>query len=486
MKGKVLAACAKLAFLLVQIVWLGTSLALPPDFSIEPDHLLPWLAIGEKVRQEVHFCQNSCEALGGVSNEATGLIADANYAHLPNQQLCVKLSALSAASSSLPKVDVSIAKWEDNAWRPFAHAVADSDRGHIILCDGVKQEGFFKLMSVTEGQDEPTSRSESYAIACRNWKKDILTFCRMSKEQIEFNPDPQLVFSSLAVSHFDHTMESASASAVLSGKILKALADAVDGKKVFEAGQCPDLVIGLNRIRLKRFEGAKPAQFAVFVPEDYDSSRKWPLYLYPDAKNFYRASNYSQRSGMIDVWWELPDWIEFEWKDYEFILNIVGSKLNLNEDRFYLYGHCGNGIPAMALALNHPDQWAECSTLLGNSYRHLAGNALNLPFIFIAGQLQEGAISGYSEFAAQCFRYYGCRDFKCGRENQVVQTRGTELPEAIREKDPRRVLYTIESLGNPRAYWVTILGRKDENLAATIDAEVNGQTILVKTKNIDA
>jgi hypothetical protein len=490
MKGKELAACPKLAVLLVQIVWLGTSLALPPDVSIEPDHLLPWLAIAEKVRQDVYFCQNGCsqnaDAPGGAGNETAGLIADANYAHLPNEQLCVKLSALSAASSAVESVYVNIAKWQNNSWGAFTPAKALFDGEQITLVDGLKDEGFFKLQFTLNAPDRQPSSVETYAIARRNWKKDILTFCRRSKEEIESNPDLQLVFSCLAASHFDHTMESASASAVLSGKILKALADAVDGRKAFEAGQCPDLVIGLNKIRLKRFEGAEPALFVVFVPEDYDSSRKWPLYLYPDAKNFYRADNYSQRSGMIDVWWELPDWIELEWKDYEFILNIVGSKLNLNEDRFYLYGHCGNGIPAMALALNHPDQWAECSTLLGNSYRHLAGNALNLPFVFIAGQLQEGPISGYSEFAAKCFQHYGCRNFKCGRENQVVQTRGTPLPEAIREKDPRRVLYTIESLGNPRAYWVTILGRKDENLTATIDAEVDGQTILVRTKNIDA
>jgi hypothetical protein len=490
MRGKESTACAGLAVLLAQIVWLNTAAAVSPNVSEERGCLLPWGVIAEKVHQNVHFCRNSCsqnaEVPVGTGNKTAGLIADANYALLPGRQLCVKSSALAASGSAAANVGVRTTKWQNNAWGPFTAAKAVDKGEHITLGDGLEGEGLFKLQFVLNSQDRQPRGVESYAIACRNWKEDILTFCRMSKGQVEFNPDPQLVFSCLAASHFDHTMDLASASAVLSGKILKALAYAVDSKKVFEAGRCPDLVIGLNKIRLKRFEGAKPAQFAVFVPEDYDGSRKWPLYVYPDAKNFYRASNYSQRSGLIDVWWEVPDWIEFEWKDFQFILDILSSKLNLNEDRFYLYGHCGNGIPAMALALNHPDQWAECSTLLGNSYRHLAGNALNLPFIFVAGGLQEGPISGYSEFAAKCFQHYGCRDFKCGRENQVVQTRGTDLPDAIREKDPRRVLYTVESLGNPRAYWVTILGRKDENLTATIDAEVNGQTVVVETKNIDA
>ena len=48
------------------------------------------------------------------------------------------------------------------------------------------------------------------------------------------------------------------------------------------------------------------------------------------------------------------------------------------------------------------------------------------------------------------------------------------------------VFYTIESLANPKAYWVRIDGREDENFNASIDAIVWGQSILLKTKNVDA
>ena len=50
-----------------------------------------------------------------------------------------------------------------------------------------------------------------------NWKKDILAFCRSLKEEIEANPDPQLIHSSISVSHFDHTMEVISKASVLFG-----------------------------------------------------------------------------------------------------------------------------------------------------------------------------------------------------------------------------------------------------------------------------
>jgi len=486
MRNRASATCAKPAVLLVPIVWLSNALAVSSSVSTEADCLLPWPAIAQEVHQKAHFCSQTAGERARGGNETAELIAEANYAHAPNRSLSVRLTELSAESTAAESVDVNIAKWQNNKWYSFAREKADFDGKQATVANAFNDSGFFRVRFILNGPGGATSTVETFAIVCGHWKKDILAFCRRSKEELESDPDPQLVFSSLAVSHFDHVMEAVSTSTWLSGRILKALADAVRSKEVFDTGQCPDFVVGLNKIRLRRFEGAEPVQFAVFLPENYDGSRQWPLYVYPDAKNFYRASNYSQRSGLIDMWWEVPDWIEFEWKDYEFILNVLGSKLNLNEDRFYLYGHCGNGIPAMALALNYPDRWAECSTLLGNSYRHLAGNAFNLPFIFIAGQLQEGPISGYSEFAVKCFEYYGCRHFKCGRENQVVVTRGSSLPQAVRENSPTRVLYTIESLANPRAYWVKILGRKDENFAATIDAQVEGQRILVKTKNIDA
>jgi hypothetical protein len=490
MKTEKISTWATLAGILVIAALSEVGFGASGGFSKGPACSLPWPVIAEKVREGLLFCENrrsmDAGAPTGSGNTTASLTSDGSYVHRRNQTVSIRTPTLTAAGSPAKRIDVEVTKWENNSWRLLSVRNADSTAGEIRLVNGLNEEGFFKLQFAQAGQDGEQSGSEVYAIVCDNWKKDFLAFCRQWRDELEYNPDASLVFSSIAVSHFDHTMEMVGPSDVLSWEVLKALAEAVRSEQIFATGQCPDLVVGLNRIRLRRFEGAEVGQFAVFVPDSYDSSRKWPLYLYPDAKNFYARSNYAQRSGFIDVWWTFRGWKDFDWKDYQHILTILRSKLNLDEDRFYLYGHCGNGIPAMALALNYPDQWAECSTLLGNSYRHLAGNALNLPVIFIAGRLLEGPIAGYSEFAVKCFQYYGCKHFKCGREDQVVLTRGSALPEAIRERNPQRVLYTVESLRNPRAYWIEVLGRHDENYAGTIDAEVSGQTVLVKTKNIDA
>jgi hypothetical protein len=126
---------------------------------------------------------------------------------------------------------------------------------------------------------------------------------------------------------------------------------------------------------------------------------------------------------------------------------------------------------------------------LGNSYRHLAGNALNLPLIFVKGEghgHDADSYVGYYDFAVKCFQYYGCRHFKESKIQEVAEVRGTSIPVTVRKNSPVRVLYTIESLANTKAYWVKIDGRQDENLIGTIDASVDGQTIVVKTSNVDA
>ena len=178
---------------------------------------------------------------------------------------------------------------------------------------------------------------------------------------------------------------------------------------------------------------------------------------------------------------------EFEWKDYEQFFCILRDKLSLNEDRVYLDGQCGNGISAMALALKYPDQWAECAIRLGNSYRHLAGNAWNLPLIFVRWDNNEEHLVSYYDFAVKSFLCRNPKDFKfCVSGKTVVTVRGKPIPDNLRIKNPSRVLYTIESLANPSAYWVQIDGREDENFIASINAIVCGQRILVKTDNVDA
>lgn len=347
---------------------------------------------------------------------------------------------------------------------------------------------FYELLQVSvKGDNNPS------AVSANSWKKDLFTFCRDCKEQIETNPDPQLIYASIAVSHFDYVMELASTSQVLSEKIVSALSNAVKAKADFENGNCPDLVIGLNKLKLKRFEGAEVAEFVIHLPKESSVTSKWPVYIHidPSRDSFV---NYGQpgvfgglayHDGMLDIWWHTVSSKDLRWKDYVLFMEILKEKVNIiDDDRVYLFSRCGDSIATMALLVKHPDQWAKCIFSSGNSYKYLAGNATNVSIIF--DNAHPGDESVRLDFAVNCFNYFGCRNFMHSDDLKVVTDRSELIPQTIRIQSPCRVLYTIESLANPSSYWVQIDGREDENFIASIDAIVWGQSVLVKTKNVDA
>ena len=99
------------------------------------------------------------------------------------------------------------------------------------------------------------------------------------------------------------------------------------------------------------------------------------MLLNTDNRRLGAKGRYVERSGLIDIWWHTVSHKDLKWKNYTAFMEVIQQKVNIDKDRIYIYGECSNGIAAIALALNYPDQWAECSSSLGNSYRHLAGNA---------------------------------------------------------------------------------------------------------------
>ena len=461
------------------------------EFSRRRAYLLPWQMIAEKVCKGSRFCENK-DSLQSNPLRGTGTITaisnrNCSYAYQPEQHITIKLPKGAANIGSLRKIQVNVAEYVEGSWRDIGKAVTSAGPDEMRVAGGIGKEGFFRLSFAIGTQASQKHHLEAYTIVSANWKKDILAFCRALKEQIETNPDPQLIRSSISVSHCDHVMEVISEASVLSDEVIKALSEAVRSKQDFNAGKYPDLVIGLNKIRLKRFEGSPIEEFVIFVPESYTSSKAWPVFVDTDVRRWAAGNNYSSRSGLIDLWWHTILYKDIRWKDFTTVMEIIEQKLNIDKDRMYINGECRNGVDAAALALNYPDQWAECSMSLGNSYRYLAGNALNLPLVFVRGAgHDEGPYVGFYNYTVKCFQYHGCRHFKHSKTQDIVKARGAPIPEAVREKSPRRVLYTIESLGNSKAYWLKVDGREDENLIGTIDASVDGQTILVKTSNVDA
>lgn len=434
---------------------------------------LPWEIIAEKFDAKEPFC--SVKSKDKKTN---------NFAFAPDA-LNIELPSNIKILKKHTESELQLFAWQQDRWVDLPPIAVQVDPNCMTVDDNVIAEGFYNLLLIFDKNDVG-KENNFYAIITAEWKKDLFAFCRKSKEQIETNPDPQLIYSSIAVSHLDNLMEMVNKSPVLSEHILSALSKAMKAKVNFEDGNCPDFVVGLNKIRLKRFEGSSIEEFVIAIPEIYSDSKAQAVFLLPDNRRWATQDNYLSRSGLIDIWWHTVENKNINWKNLQHFFEILKQKLNIDEDRIYVSGVCGNGLPAMSLALNFPDQWAECSVVLGNTYRHLAGNAFNLPLIFVRGTYDEGYLYGYYYFAAECFKYHGCRFFRHSDILNITDVRGSYVPTEIRDLSPYRVFYTIESLANPRAYWVQIGGREDENFTASIDAIVWGQKVLVETNNVDA
>lgn len=460
------------------------------EFSAKQNYLLPWQIIAEKFHEECWFGAEGMSPNNGTRKYKIlrfGRVnSNSSYTCLPAQPIIIRLPEKAVNLAPLKKITVKISKLVGDSWINAGGTIICSGSDEIRITEGIGKDGFYKLNFSFITQSGQQQNHEVYTVVCSNWKKDVLAFCREIKEEIELNPDSLLIRSCIAISHFDHTMEMVSKSSFLSVKILNALADAVRSKQVFDNGQCPDFVRGLNKIRIKRFEGAPVEVFTVFVPACYESTKAWPVFLHIVDTGWSFPNDYPPNYGLIDMCWHNVSHKKIRWKEYITVMELVKKKLHIDENRIYIDGECANGIPAIALALHHPDYWAECSVSLGNSYRHLSGNALNLPLIMVKGRYDEDSFVGYYDFAVKCFQYHGCRHFKESRIQEIAEVRGSPVPVAVRMKNPARILYTIESLGNPQAYWVQIKGREDENLIGTIDANIEGQTVIIKTANIDA
>ena len=474
--------------ILILLVLQTLGYSLTTDANTTKSCVLPWQVIAEEFNKNKPFCSNpnvavnkgQPQATQNTSSESTtdyGLAAD---------KPVIATSSWKLQSAKVQTADVNLAMWENQQWQEPDHISATIDPNGIRFGSKIKTEGFYKFDLRVVDDSGKIVADQAYAIICDDWKKDLLAFCRGQKEDCETHPDLQLIRSSIVTSHFDDVMEIITKMPILSATLLKDLAEAVKSRQDFDAGKIPDLVVGLNKLRFKRFDGASIEEFVVFIPDKPAGTKPSAVYLYPDNRRFAARGNYSAHSGLIDLWWLTIGNKEINWKSFTEFMKILGEKVTFDEDRIYVNGECGNGLAALSLALNYPDQWAEVSASLGNTYRHLAGNAFNLPLIFVKGGHNEEYLVGYYDFAVECFRYYGSRNFKYSLIKSTGEMRGTTLPETVRERNPLRVLYTIESLSNPKSYWAKIDGREDENFNATIDAIVWGQSIFVKIKNVDA
>ena len=405
----------------------------------------------------------------------------------PNKAVKVPLPpGLRVPSAQSGPVRLGLAAWAQGTWRRVAEVRGDIQREWITTEKGVGKEGLFRLDLALESPEKKTVRVDAFVLVSSDWKRDLLAHCRLRREQIEMDPNARPMDSSILTSYWNHVMESISDTAVLSRRVLAAAAEAQRAHTEYEAGKRPGLVRGLNHLRFTRFPGGRTEEFVVLVPESYTASKAWPMYVHPDNRRFMARDRYNLRSGLIDVWWHTVGDDDIDWKSFLMLMNLLREKLNLDPERIYVNGECHDGLAAMSLALTRPDQWAECSSSLTGTHHALASNALNLNMIFVKGGHNEPWEPGYYNFTAKCFEYFGCDRFVTSGTLTTEQARGAKVPTATRVAQPLRVSYSIASLVNPQAYWVRIDGRVDENSIGRLEARVQGQTIQVTTKNVDA
>jgi len=466
------------------------AVALCAGISGARDTGLPWGVVTEVMdprgaRNGDHEVAQAHDPLV-LAHPARTVDPDLDYALRPRQTAFFQPAEEMGIAGNGGKVKVDLSQWQDSSWKPARSIAVKMQDGQIQLERGISNQGFFRICVSRPAPTDRPWKVSFYAIVSDNWKKDLVLFCQHNKRHIELNADPEMIRSSLAVSHWDHVMGLASGSQALTGRILNALGRALEGTRAFESGRYPDLVRGLNKLRLKRFQGAVTEEFVIFVPDHHDGSKALPLVLHCDIRRFAARDRYRERTGYIDLWWHTVTDKEVDWKSYRAIREVISRSVHVDPNRVYVTGDCANALAAVSLALNYPDQWAECYVSLGNTYRHLAGNALNLPFILCRGGHNEAGYNAYFDFAIKCFEYHRCSHFKGSGQHDVKQLRGAPVPQAVRERNPQRVFYTIESQRNPTAYWVSITGREDENHPGSLDARADGQTIRVTTDNVDA
>jgi predicted esterase len=146
--------------------------------------------------------------------------------------------------------------------------------------------------------------------------------------------------------------------------------------------------------------------YRVYVPTRYDGSRPVPLILalhgtagdestLIDGKNYQHGAikQAAEKHGVLLVSPRGRGTAEYRGigeNDVLCVLEEVRKRYKVDEDRVYLTGHSMGGTGAAYLALHHPDRFAAVAPLAAAySFPWLARNAVNVPFLWIGGSLDE-------------------------------------------------------------------------------------------------
>jgi len=376
---------------------------------------------------------------------------------------------------------VTISKWENNSWQKYGLRKAVFSDDQLEITSRISQGGLYKLEFQISNNGH-----QVYAIICDGWKKLIFRFCRGMKDHLEINSDPQLLRSTIAVSHFDNVMELAADSEKLSSRLFIALKNAIKARGDFDNGGIPDFVTpGLTKVRLKRFKADDVSEFIIRLPDDYSPDKKYSLVARIDPFNI--LSNYNvDQTGMIDLWWHFGTDVHCYWKDFDYFFKIMNEKLAIDRDRISMHSICGNSRLAMAIALKYPDIWAGCMMSTAYNSIQLAGNIFNAKFFFTNAHPETKAHEPKLNFVTMVYHYFGCDKFEYVPVKDIEKNKLINFVKLKSRKNPDRLYFKTRSYQSNKSYWLSIDGCEDDNFYRTIEAEIKENKIFVTTENTDA
>ena len=377
-----------------------------------PGEIVPWTLIAEE------YCQKTLDNRVPPGNRKTLRDFDPFSVYEPQKAAVITY----APEYYSDEHEIKISRWTGTAWKLSDQSVIRKQNSRLALPKGIAEEGFYKIQVTQDPQLSPNVDNSIFVLISHSWKRNLFAFCRKNRDLIETNPDSQLIRSCLAVAHWDHLMENLSVSKTLTGHLLALLNNAIQAQTAFNNNQCPDLVFGLNKLRLRRYPGDQIEEFVLCIPEHYDTSRSWPLFVHTDNNRWATRDNYRYRSGVIDLWWHTAANKNVDWKSYSTLRTLLADKLNIDDDRIHINGDCSNGLAAMSLALNYPDHWASCSISLVSTYRYMSANAINLPLVFVKDNYHTDKNSlAYYHFALKCFQFVGCEHLQFNSNSQTIR-----------------------------------------------------------------
>lgn len=275
--------------------------------------------------------------------------------------------------------------------------------------------------------------------------------------------------------------------------------------------------------------------YAIYIPKNYDESKKYPLvvFLHGAASNhrlgLQRVFGGGNDQGYYFNRTDLP-WVESDLeatRTYDDFVDVdcivacsfargtagykgipeqdifdmiedIKSRLNVDEDRFYLAGLSMGGYGTQWISLTRPDMWAAvvpCCPLPLEDIEDYAMNACNLPFHLFIGD-QDIPIT-----------YNGTMDLKQRLEKTARLVNFVEYPgmqhnvwnlafkdgfifdwfsQFKRDLYPMQVKYNTKYYKYTKAYWVTI-DKLTPGTLASIDASFTaGNSIEIITLDLEA